>query len=124
MRTLKLWTETIVVYTLVAATAIVALVIAARADGAFLPPPLYGPPPFVQLPPKQSCVETAIQLGYQTGNPRVATAAVEACRIYAPVRMPYSYYGPPALGGYPSPYGPAGDIYIPQGPNGYNGNGR
>jgi hypothetical protein len=76
----------------------------ARADGLLVPPPLPAilpPPPAVQLPPSESCIETAIQLGYQTGNPRVGQAAAEACRVYAPVRFPGRYYGPPALGGYP-----------------------
>jgi hypothetical protein len=80
----------------------------ARADGLYPPPPpplaaIPLPPPVVQLPPSESCIETAIQLGYQTGNPRVGQAAAEACRIYAPVRFPGRYYGPPALGGYPPP---------------------
>ncbi len=83
----------------------------ARADGLpYEPPPpvAYGPPPPVawslptpgyQGPPSQSCVETAIQLAYQTGSRNVGNAAVEACRYYAPVHFPYAdprrYYGPP-----------------------------
>ena len=82
------------------------IAVPAHADGLLVPPPLpviVPPPPVVQLPPTQSCVETAIQLGYQTGQARVGLAAVEACRFYAPVRIPQAYYGPPALGGYPPP---------------------
>jgi hypothetical protein len=92
----------------------VAMLNQARADGLPLPPPpvAYGPPPVAyslptpghQGPPSQSCVETAIQLAYQTGSRNVGNAAVEACRYYAPVHFPYAdprrYYGPP-LGGYP-----------------------
>jgi hypothetical protein len=83
----------------------------ARADGMLLPPPpppvAYGPPPQplyslptpgFQGPPSQSCIETAIQLAYQTGSRQVGNAAAEACRYYAPVNFPYArnrYYGPP-----------------------------
>lgn len=89
-------------FTLLMATAAlaVAMVLPAHADG---PPPLpviVPPPPIVQLPPTQSCIETAIALGYLTGSARVGIAAVEACRIYAPVRFPQP--APPVpLGGYP-----------------------
>ena len=34
----------------------------------------------------RSCITTAIQLGYQTGNRYVANAAIEACKLYAPVQ--------------------------------------
>ena len=76
----------------------------ARADGLLVPPPsaIY-PPPVVQLPPSQSCIEIAIQLAYQTGSRAVGNAAAEACRIYAPVTFPQRYYGPPPLGGYTPP---------------------
>ena len=74
-------------------------------------PPYVGPPPLpwgipmgpvIQEPPRQSCVETAIQLAYQTGNPRVGQAGVAAFWVPAPIRPAYMYYGgPPPLGGYP-----------------------
>src|SRR5262245_38451871 len=69
----------------------------AHADGLILPPPppsLYSlPGPAIQGPPSQSCLETAIQLAYQTGSRAVGNAAAEACRVYAPVRFPHAYYG-------------------------------
>ena len=81
----------------------------AHADGLLVPPPppgYYQPPPpplyslptqGVQGPPTQSCVETAIQLAYQTGSRQVGNAAAAACRYYAPVQFPRPdrYYGPP-----------------------------
>jgi hypothetical protein len=83
----------------------------AHADGLLVPPPpppvVYGPPPpvrplwslpvpGVQGPPSQSCIETAIQLAYQTGSRNVGNQAAEACRFYAPVQFPQPgrYYGP------------------------------
>ena len=91
----------------------IAMLSKARADGLPHGPPVaYGPPPVAyslptpgyQGPPSQSCVETAIQLAYQTGSRNVGNAAAEACRYYAPVNFPYAdprrYYGPP-LGGPP-----------------------
>ena len=48
-----------------------------RADG--LPPPQAYPPP----QPSQSCLMTALQLGYQTGRREVAYAATEACMLFA-----------------------------------------
>lgn len=85
-----------------------AMVTKARADGLLMPPPpAYGPPPPTlyslptpgfQGPPSQSCLETAIQLAYQTGSRQVGNAAAEACRYFAPVSFPYArnrYYGPP-----------------------------
>ena len=95
-----------------------AMLTQARADGGGYyppPPPLLGPymgprpwgiptGPMIQEPPRQSCVETAIQLAYQTGNPRVGQAAAAACQWYAPIRPAYMYYGGPPvpLGGYPN----------------------
>lgn len=84
-----------------------AIISKARADGLRGPPPVaYGPRPTLyslptpgfQRPPSQSCVETAIQLAYQTGSRQVGNAAAEACRYFAPVDFPYArnrYYGPP-----------------------------
>jgi hypothetical protein len=68
-----------------------------RADGLLAEPP----PPMLVRPPTRSCVETATQLGYQTGNRYVANAAVAACRVYAPVPLPRKYPPPIPLGGYP-----------------------
>ena len=63
----------------------------AHADG--LPPRSAYPPPPQAL---QSCLMTAIQLGYQTGRKEVAYAATEACiAAGAPgAILPYGYYGP------------------------------
>jgi hypothetical protein len=90
-----------------------AMLTKARADGLLLPPPPPAyelPPPgagvlpytlpYRQGPPTRSCVETAIQLGYQTGNRYVANAAVAACRAYAPVQYPRKYPPPMPLGSY------------------------
>ena len=105
--------STLVALVLAGAIALIwfAMLSHARADGYRYPPPPphVGPVPWgipmgpvVQEPPRESCVETAIQLGYQTGNPRVGQAAVAACQFYAPIRPAYMYYGgPPPLGGYP-----------------------
>jgi hypothetical protein len=91
--------------TLLLATALaVAVAVPARADGLLVPPPptLWSlPVPGVQGPPTQSCIETAIQLAYQTGSRAVGNAAAAACAYYAPVRFPQPYYGPPPLSGYP-----------------------
>jgi hypothetical protein len=95
------------------ATILFGMVTKARADGLLGLPPAYGPrPPLYSLPtpgfqrpPSQSCVETAIQLAYQTGSRQVGNAAAEACRYFAPVDFPYArnrYYGPP-LGWQPPP---------------------
>jgi hypothetical protein len=91
----------------------------ARPDGLLVPPPpppiAYAPPytlPYRQGPPSRSCLMTAIQLGYQTGNRYVGNAAVAACRAYAPVEFPRRYPPPLPLG-----YQPPGP------PNGYDPNG-
>ena len=79
----------------------------AHADG--LPPRLAYPPP---PQPSQSCLMTALQMGYLTGRREVAYANTEACIAFTRSRgvvLPYEwprYYPPP---GY---YGP---------PNGENG---
>lgn len=87
-----------------------AMLTRAHADGLLLPPPppppeYVGPPPQLyslpvpgrQGPPMQSCIETAIQLAYQTGSRQVGNAAAEACRYFAPVQFPRAdrYFGPP-----------------------------
>ena len=93
--------------------ALIGAAVHANADGLRGLPPAYQPepPPLfslptqgVQGPPSQSCIETAIQLAYQTGSRQVGNAAAAACRYYAPVQFPRSdrYYGPP-LGWQPPP---------------------
>ena len=84
---------------LIAVALAVAVAVPGHADGLLVPPPYIGPPPPVQGPPTQSCIETAIQLAYQTGSARVGNAAAEACRYYAPVRFPQQP-PPPPLGGW------------------------
>ena len=75
----------------------------ARADG--LPPPPQAYPP---SQPSQSCLMTALQLGYQTGRREVAYAATEACLLFTRSRgahLPYGYYGPYVPSGYFVPPG-------------------
>jgi hypothetical protein len=94
--------DLLITFTLSAAIIIVSLALfsrSARPDG-LLPPPaiVYAPPytlPYVQGPPTQSCLMTAIQLGYQTGNRYVANAAAAACRAYAPVAFPRRLWAHP-----------------------------
>lgn len=87
---------------------------AARADGLQAPPPppeISLPPPgsgvlpytlpFRQGPPTHGCIRTAIQLAYATGNRNVGLAAIEACKVYAPVQFPTRYPPPMPLGGPP-----------------------
>ena len=95
------------------ATTLAVAVMPAFADGLLVPPPppyaLPAPQPLYGIPlqgaPSQSCIETAIQLAYQTGSRHVGNAAARACEVYAPVHLPRPgmYYGPPPLGGYPPP---------------------
>ena len=80
----------------------------AHADG--LPPPQALPPP----QPSQSCLMTALQMGYLTGRREVAYANTEACIAFTRSRgvvLPYDaprYYPPPGYYG-PPPYGPNGE---------------
>ena len=90
----------------IAAALAIAVVVPAHADGLLVPPPPAPLPytlPYVQGAPSQSCLMTAIQLGYQTGNRYVANAAAAACRRYAPVVFPRKPWGP--LLGAPIPPG-------------------
>jgi hypothetical protein len=80
------------------------------ADGLLVPPhQAYPLPP----QPSQSCLMTALQMGYLTGRREVAYAATEACLLFTRSRgvmLPYDaprYYPPPG--------------YAPYGPNGENG---
>ena len=80
--------------TAIIVTAFAIFSVSAHADG--LPPPQAYPLPPPSVIQGQSCVMTAIQLGYQTGRREVAYAATEAC-IAAGERgvvLPYGYYGP------------------------------
>jgi hypothetical protein len=64
----------------------------AHCDGLPLPPRL---PPSPQ--PSQSCLMTALQMGYLTGRREVAYANIEACIAFTGARgvvLPYGYYGP------------------------------
>ena len=81
------------------------LTVPALADGLPRPPPgpPPGPPPQLApawngpLPaPSQSCMMTALQLGYQTGRREVAYAATEACMAAGSrgAILPYGFYGP------------------------------
>ena len=75
----------------------------APADGLPPPPQAYPPPQ-----PSQSCLMTALQLGYQTGRREVAYAATEACLLFTRSRgahLPYGYYGPYVPSGYFVPPG-------------------
>jgi hypothetical protein len=66
------------------------------ADGLLVPPhQAYPLPP----PPQssQSCLMTALQLGYLTGRREVAYTNTEACMLLRGSRgavLPYGYYGP------------------------------
>jgi hypothetical protein len=75
----------------------------AHADG--LPPrPVYPLPPPPQ--PSQSCLMTALQMGYLTGRREVAYANTEACLMFTRSRgavLPYGYYGPYVPPGYFAP---------------------
>jgi hypothetical protein len=74
----------------------------AHADG--LPPPQVLPPP----QPSQSCLMTALQMGYLTGQREVAYANTEACMMFTRSRgavLPYGYYGPYVPSGYFVPPG-------------------
>jgi hypothetical protein len=96
------------------AAAVLATLGPVLADGLLVPPQAYPLPP---PQPAQSCMMTALQMGYLTGRREVAYANTEACLMFTRERgvvLPYEWYGPPPG------YGPP--------PNGYgppsNGNGR
>jgi hypothetical protein len=64
------------------------------ADGLRARPAPAGPPP---PQPSQSCLMTALQMGYLTGRREVAYANTEACMMFTRSRgavLPYGYYGP------------------------------
>ena len=74
------------------------------------------PAPAGPLPPQpsQSCLMTALQMGYLTGRREVAYANTEACLAFTRSRgvmLPYDaprYYPPPGYYG-PPPYGSNGE---------------
>ena len=97
--------------TAIIVTAFAIFSVSAHADG--LPPPqAYPLPPPPQ--PSQSCLMTALQMGYLTGRREVAYANTEACIAFTRSRgvvLPYDtprYYPPPGYYG-PPPYGPNGE---------------
>src|SRR4029453_2836177 len=68
------------------------------------------PAPAGPLPPQpsQSCLMTALQLGYLTGRRELAYANTEACLLFTRSRgavLPYGYYGPYVPSGYFVPPG-------------------
>src|SRR4029453_14666397 len=85
------------------------------------------PAPAGPLPPQpsQSCLMTALQMGYLTGRREVAYANTEACLLFTRSRgaqLPYGYYGPYVPSGYfvppgwllpPPGYGAPGPSYGP-----------
>jgi hypothetical protein len=95
------------------AAAVLATLGPVLADGLLVPPyqayPLPRPPQ-----PSQSCLMTALQMGYLTGRREVAYANTEACLAFTRSRgvmLPYDaprYYPPPGYYG-PPPYGPNGE---------------
>jgi hypothetical protein len=75
----------------------------AHADG-LRPRPVYPLPPPPQ--PSQSCLMTALQMGYLTGRREVAYANTEACLMFTRSRgavLPYGYYGPYVPSGWVPP---------------------
>jgi hypothetical protein len=74
------------------------------------------PAPAGPLPPQpsQSCLMTALQMGYLTGRREVAYANTEACLLFTRSRgaqLPYGYYGPYV----PSAWVPPGWVLPPPG---------
>jgi hypothetical protein len=117
---------------IITAVAVLATLGPVLADGLLVPPhQAYPLPP----PPQssQSCLMTALQLGYLTGRREVAYANTEACLLFTRSRgvvAPYGYYGPYVPSGYfvppgwllpPPGYGAPGPSY---GPPPGEGNGR
>ena len=90
------------------AAAVLATLGPVLADGPLVPPhQAYPLPPPPQ--PSQSCLMTALQMGYRTGRREVAYANTEACIAFTRSRgvvLPYEWprYYPPAGYGPPPPY--------------------
>jgi hypothetical protein len=93
------------------AAAVLATLDPVLADGLRARPAPAGPLP---PQPSQSCLMTALQMGYLTGRREVAYANTEACLAFTRSRgvmLPYDaprYYPPPGYYG-PLPYGPNGE---------------
>jgi hypothetical protein len=91
----RVWEKFIVAFALPIAIVAVAFALfdrPARGDG--LPPPRAALPP---PQPSQSCLMTALQMGYLTGRRELAYANTEACLLFTRSRgavLPYGYYGP------------------------------
>jgi hypothetical protein len=109
----RVWEKFIVAFALPIAIVAVAFALfdrPARADGLPPPPQAYPPPP----QPSQSCLMTALQMGYLTGRREVAYANTEACLLFTRSRgavLPYGYYGPYV----PSGWVPPGWVLPPPG---------
>lgn len=90
---------------IITAAAVLATLGPVLADGLLVPPhQAYPLPPPPQA--SQSCLMTALQLGYQTGRREVAYAATEACIAFTGARgvvLPYGYYGPYVPSGWTPP---------------------
>jgi hypothetical protein len=92
---------------IITAAAVLATLGPVLADGLPLPPhQAYPLPPLPPPPqPSQSCLMTALQMGYLTGRREVAYANTEACIAFAGSRgvvLPYDaprYYPPPGYYG-------------------------
>jgi len=88
---------------IMATAAVLAALDPVLADGLLVPPhhPLPRPPQ-----PSQSCLMTALQLGYLTGRREVAYSGTEACLLFTRSRgavLPYGYYGPYVPSGWVPP---------------------
>ena len=81
---------------IITAAAVLATLGPVLADGPLVPPhQAYPLPPPPQ--PSQSCMMSALQMGYLTGRREVAYANSEACMMFTRSRgavLPYGYYGP------------------------------
>ena len=78
------------------AAAVLATLGPVLADGQLVPPhQAHTLPPPSQ--PSQSCLMTALQMGYLTGRREIAYSGTEACLLFTRSRgavLPYGYYGP------------------------------
>jgi hypothetical protein len=96
----RVWEKFIVAFALPIAIVAVAFALfdrPARGDGLPPPPRAALPPPL----PSQSCLMTALQMGYLTGRREVAYANTEACLMFTRSRgavLPYDWLPPPGYG--------------------------
>jgi hypothetical protein len=105
----RVWEKFIVAFALPIAIVAVAFALfdrPARGDGLPPPPRAALPPP----QPSQSCLMTALQMGYLTGRRELAYANTEACMMFTRSRgavLPYEWWPPDRLLPPPPPgYGP------------------